>query len=355
MIGVVAEFNPFHSGHAYMINESKKILGMNEPIVCVMSGDFVQRGEAAIQDKYTRAINAVKGGADLILELPLPWCVSSSEHFARAAIYLLKSINCNFLSFGSECGDVEALRNASASTVEKLDDIKKIMKENPKLSFPKAKQLIVNDSLLNYPNNSLAVEYLKFSNNFEKIITIKRTNSHDGIGSAKDLRKNMTVPQLEIPIISRLTMLDLDYINTISGSENGLGNKLFNAIHESNNLNEIILKTKTKHFTESRVRRLIVSCCLGIRKEIVFNNPKYTRVLAYNEKGKCLLRDIKKSSDFPLITLPKEIYNFDDEIINVFVGGAYAHEFYNIGINDDNSLFKVNEFRIKPIFVQNDQ
>jgi len=109
IIGIVCEYNPFHNGHEYHIAMSKKKLGEDASIVCVMSGDFVQRGEAAMYSKYARAEAACRCGVDLVLELPLPWCLSSAEGFARGAVGLLGGLGAGYISFGSECGETEPL------------------------------------------------------------------------------------------------------------------------------------------------------------------------------------------------------------------------------------------------------
>ena len=110
-VGIVAEYNPFHKGHAYHIAETRQLLGSDRPIICAMSGNWVQRGECALTDKWTRAALALKGGADLVLELPLPWAISSAEGFARGAVAVLRAAGVvDTLSFGSESGDLERLQ-----------------------------------------------------------------------------------------------------------------------------------------------------------------------------------------------------------------------------------------------------
>ncbi|MBP8641169.1 MAG: nucleotidyltransferase family protein, partial [Oscillospiraceae bacterium] len=200
ILGIVAEYNPFHNGHKLHIEESKKSISRETATVCVMSGDYVQRGEAAIFSKYARAEAAVRGGADLVLELPLPWALSSAEGFARGAVGLLGSLNCiDYLSFGSECGDMAILNSLATALLDPNFDVEIREELKSGISYAAARQATLSKSIggladyLETPNNILAVEYLKaIYNQRLKIepITIKRIGAgHDEQGgSASDIR-----------------------------------------------------------------------------------------------------------------------------------------------------------------------
>lgn len=167
--GIVCEYNPFHSGHLHQLAETRRALGADTLTVCVMSGDFVQRGEAAVFSKFARAEAACRAGAGLVLELPLPWCLSSAEGFAEGAVSLLAAVGCTHLSFGSESGDVETLQTLAREILapDTQREITAQLQRSPELSYAMARERVLTEklgecgSLLSQPNNILAVEYLK--------------------------------------------------------------------------------------------------------------------------------------------------------------------------------------------------
>ena len=204
VIGIVAEYNPFHNGHSLHLEDARARLGEESGVVCVMSGDFVQRGEAAVYSKFARAEAAVRCGADLVLELPLPWALSSAEGFARGAVGLLGQIGVvTHLSFGSECGEIEPLRRVAEALLDPGigADIRAEMQTGD--SFAAARQRAVSKrvgalaELLEAPNNILAVEYLKalYDQRLSlRPMTVRRAGAgHDAAGegrlrSASELR-----------------------------------------------------------------------------------------------------------------------------------------------------------------------
>ena len=169
IIGIIAEYNPFHTGHEYHIARSRELLGADSTVICVMSGDFVQRGEAALYSKFARAEAACRCGADLVIELPLPWALSSAEGFARGAVGLLGALGATHLSFGSECGDVQRLERIAENLIDPAvnAEISRELNENANNSYASARQTVLarrlgdEAKLIEQPNNILAVEYLK--------------------------------------------------------------------------------------------------------------------------------------------------------------------------------------------------
>ena len=143
VVGIVCEYNPFHLGHLYQLNETKRILGEDTTAVCVMSGDFVQRGEAAVFDKFARAEAACRCGADLVAELPLPWCLSSAEGFARGAVSILADLGCDTMSFGSESDDLSALSALADFALDECAQarIRAIMDKDETMPFARARQI----------------------------------------------------------------------------------------------------------------------------------------------------------------------------------------------------------------------
>ena len=207
VIGIVGEYNPFHYGHMHHITETKKLMGEDCPVVCAMSGDFIQRGEAAVYSKFARAEAAVCSGVDLVLELPLPWVLSSAEGFARGAVGMLGATGVvTHLSFGSECGEVEVLETIAETLIDPLigADIRAELASDEGIAFAAARQRAVAKRLgemscqLETPNNILAVEYIKAIYNLGlnlKPVTIQRFGSgHDelsgeGYKSAAEIRR----------------------------------------------------------------------------------------------------------------------------------------------------------------------
>ena len=180
--GIVAEYNPFHRGHAWHIARTRRTLGADTAVVCVMSGHWVQRGECALTDKWSRAALALSGGADLVLELPTPWAMASAEAFARGAVGLLAATGVvDVLSFGSETGELAPLR-AAAAALDGPDYPERLRAGLTRgLSFPAARQAAVGADCLASPNDNLGVEYLRALPPGMEALTIPRRGAaHDG-------------------------------------------------------------------------------------------------------------------------------------------------------------------------------
>ena len=193
--GIVAEYNPFHRGHAWHIARTRRTLGADTAVICVMSGHWVQRGECALTDKWSRAALALSGGADLVLELPTPWAMASAESFARGAVGLLAATGVvDVLSFGSETGELAPLR-AAAAALDGSDYPERLRAGLARgLSFPAARQAAVGADCLASPNDNLGVEYLRALPPGMEALTIPRRGAaHDGpaaggFASASELR-----------------------------------------------------------------------------------------------------------------------------------------------------------------------
>ena len=293
IIGIIAEYNPFHTGHEYHIARSRELLGADSTVICVMSGDFVQRGEAALYSKFARAEAACRCGADLVIELPLPWALSSAEGFARGAVGLLGALGATHLSFGSECGDVQRLERIAENLIDPAvnAEISRELNENANNSYASARQTVLarrlgdEAKLIEQPNNILAVEYLKAI--YEQRLditpmTVQRIGSgHDMTGdigpkSASELRRMILsgekvdnyIPKNaldvysreeslgrqamsrdfhETAILSRLRMFGENYYNSLPDSGGGLGSRLYKAAHEEATLDGILAAVKTQN------------------------------------------------------------------------------------------------------------
>ncbi len=336
--GIVAEYNPFHRGHAYHIAETRRLLGEDCAVLCIMSGDFVQRGDVAVFDKYARAEMAVRGGADLVLELPLCWSLSPAEAFAHGAVSLLESTGVvTHLSFGSECGDLSRLLAAAAAqrTPAFLEAFHSALASG--VSYPRAQELAARSAapqiaeLLTQPNDTLALQYLQALWAIESEITplaISRVGAgHDAAGesdypSASWLRERLRagervsawVPHLpeaepvfladlEIAILSRLRMLPKAAFAALPGNSEGLENVLYKAVHSAATLDEILAAAKSKRYPMSRLRRMLLCAALGVKNDA---QTPYLRVLAANEQGRALLHDMRKTATLPVITKPAD-------------------------------------------------
>jgi len=380
IVGIISEYNPFHEGHKYHIEKSKEITGADY-VVCVMSGNFVQRGMPAIIPKHTRAKNAILNGADLVIELPVIYSTSSSDIFAKAGVEILEALNCEYLSFGSEEGNIDRLKEVSNNLLDKrLDDYIKSF-YSVGLNYPKAREIaygeLFNDNceLLQKPNNILGLEYLKYIGAI-KPVTVKRVGAEynsDEINyskkyqSATAIRKNVYsgldvseyVPQNTLDELVNEANVNLnkyfellrykiitgevkDFENCPSGGE-GLGNKLKNEINNAEDLDSLIDAVKSKRYTRTRICRLLVQVLLGIdRRHVNYENIGYIKPLAFNEKGSKLINrsELKVISNINKI---EHLDMFDEYCINKEI---LSTDIYNMITN--RNLYKNSEKVLKP-------
>ena len=330
--GIICEYNPLHLGHQKQLDHLRKL---DHGIVCLMSGNFVQRGQPAIIDKMARAKAAVDCGADLVLELPVTAALSSAEGFAAGGVSILSRL-CDNLCFGAENENGDALMNiANALLSEEFPPLLR-MQLDKGLSFPAARQAALAEmgldaTLLETPNNILAVEYCKAILSQEaalEILPILRQGSYhssvaDGVNpSATAVRQLMVagsdytpyIPQNSQPavanapmhwlkqgekaILYRLrTMTDTEFQSLPFGSE-GLWRKFMHACREENSLEEIIAATKSKRYTRTRIDRMVMCAFLGITEEDLRSPAPYCRVLAFNDRGRAILKHVKDEGFF---------------------------------------------------------
>lgn len=322
---IIAEFDPFHNGHMHLIETTRKAGATH--VLCIMSGNFVQRGDVAIFDKFSRARAALENGVDLVIELPARFSLMSAEGFARGAVGFLSELNCaDMLAFGSECGDIAALEKAATAVRQCICSEKFYEQIKLGKSYPAALQLAVKEycgedigDILKSPNNTLGIEYL---NALEKLkcrikpFTVKRTVPHGEQGfengefaSASLIRQmirngedySALAPVINEPTadISRLERAVLSKLRSLSEEEfcggadcaNGLGERLYKTAKKAGSLDELYFLAKNKSITLARVRRAALCLFLGITKE--FSPPAYIRVLGMNERGKEILSAAK--------------------------------------------------------------
>ena len=375
-IGVVCEYNPFHNGHAYHLRESARLTD-EQGVVCVMSGDFVQRGEAALYAKYARAEAAVRGGADVVFELPLPWALASAEGFARGAVGLLAAIGATTLSFGTESEDLGILDTLARRLIEPqtVELIRAKMADEPELSFAAARQRVLEQlcgegaRALETPNNILAVEYLKTICEQElsiKPLAVRRLGSaHDGAGEGntrsaseirsllsrgesadrfmsassravfeRDMAQGRGIPSrtaLETAILARLRMLRPADFAALPDASGGLGERLCRAAAEEPTLDAVFAAVKNKRLAMSRVRRACYCAALGVRSGMSDGIPPYARLLAANARGREMLAELRESSEIPIVTKPASVRELGERSETVFSLGAAAHDLYVLG------------------------
>ena len=368
--GIVSEYNPFHEGHAYHIKKTREIAGEDAIIICCMSGDFVQRGEWAIMPKHDRAGQAVKNGADIVVELPVPWALSSAEGFAEGGVQILSALGITHLSFGSEAGDIDALVSAAReiSADGFNEKVKKIMKDSPMLSYPAARAKAFGGDILDFPNNALGVEYIKaiIKNNLSiRPVTVKRESSfHGGPGSASDIRDKILSGErcpgyadyklLNLAAVSRLRSLKEEDVAAVADSGNGAGNRLLDAVRQGYmTVDEICLAAKTKSITYSRLKRIAMRAVLGIDKASSEGAPPYVRILAVNARGRAYLSSLKKNDGcaLPVITHGKEANDYGGKTESVFALGAKARDFYNLGFSEKSGVKAGEDYRIPPVLL----
>lgn len=360
---IICEYNPFHNGHKYQIDEIKKEY---DAVVCIMNGHFMQRGDVAVFDKWTRTKAALMCGADLVVELPVCFGLNSAQRFAYGGVALAEKMGViDALCFGSECGDIEKIKNASELIYNEPDEISAKIKQNLDLGdcFPVARQKafghLIDESLLSEPNNILAVEYVRALNELGSSIlpvTIKRyksdyheTEAVSEITSAtavrsmlldgkdvslyvpKDLsviyagKKSADINKLNnilFYLLRTKTAEDLSLINDVS---EGLENRLKLSINQCNSFNEVCEFVKSKRYTMTRIRRVLLSVILGIDKQIVKEEPEYLRVLGMNKKGADILSEVKKKSNLEIITKTADYKGFNKSFdIDILAGDIYS-------------------------------
>ena len=375
--GIVAEFNPFHNGHKYLI-DSIKNNGENT-VTVVMSESFVQRGECACVSPNARTRMALECGADLVLSLPVPYATASAERFALGGLSVLGGLGCvDALAFGSESNNAEMLKKCADVLVSKAlsEALEKYLNEG--VSFPVARQKAVEEingkkiaETLSSPNNILGVEYIKAINklglNMDINPIVREGVAHDSeeangaFCSASAIRdmlennqspdvflpeeslnilneeiKNQKAPasysKLETAILYRLRSMSVEDFKVLPDVSEGLEYRLFDAVKTSLCLEEILEKVKTKRYTHSRIRRIIVCAFLGIKKEDVMAPVPFIRVLGFNEKGAKLLKTAKETATLPIITKSSEINALGEKAKRVFGLECFARDMFSLAL-----------------------
>lgn len=373
-IGIICEYNPFHYGHKYHINEIKKMYP-DSMIILVMSGPFTQRGDASIINKWDKARIALDNNVDLVIELPFVFATQGADIFSHGAIEILKYLKVDKLVFGSESNNIRELKDLAMSALNnKAYDI--LVKDylSKGVNYPTALSKALSDlngTIINTPNDLLGLcyikEIIKQKANIEPI-SIKRTNDYhdkdlkDFITSATSIREGIKNKQ---SIVKYLPNNVIEYINNvfiddyfdlikykiltedisnIQTVDEGIENRIKKYIYVSNSLEELINNVKTKRYTYNKLKRMFLHILCNFTKDEARKNKnvKYIRVLGFNKVGQKYLKEIKKDIGVPIITnYTKENSKLLE--IDFRVNSVYSYIFTNA------LTLTQNEFKNKPI------
>lgn len=334
-IGIIAEFNPLHNGHLYLINKIKEKYE-DASIILVLSGNYTQRGIPSIIDKWKKTELSLKLGIDLVIELPFPFSTQSADYFAYGTTTILNYLKVDKLVFGSESNDIKVLEKiVDAQKDDKFNTLVKLYCKSG-YNYPTALSLSLEEltnEKITTPNDLLGISYIKAikENNYNiEVETIKRTNDYhkeeleEDISSATSIRKALKegidisnqVPKIELDYLNELHYID-DYFNIIKYkiiTEDDLSiyqtvdkeiiKKLKKEILNSNNIDEFIKRIKTKRYTYNKISRMLLHILTNFTKEKakLFNDITYIRILGINNTGRTILNNIKKDIDIPIIS-----------------------------------------------------
>ncbi len=375
--GIITEYDPLHMGHVYLMAEARRLLGPETGILCVMSGNYVQRGDFAVAGKHARAAAAVRSGADLVLELPVPWALSSAEGFAAGAVKILKATGAvSHLVFGSEGGDAAPLvRCAEALCSGAFQEaLREELKKGD--SFPAARQrallgLVPEGGALSRPNDTLGVEYCKAlrGSGIQPVAVLRRGAAHDGadvgggIASASAIRALLrkgeeeaalglcapamaeayrmereagrapaSLERCERAILARLRRMEEAAFLPYDGGNEGLYHRFYAAVHTQAGVEDILFAAKTRRYPLSRLRRMLLLSYLGVPQAGQGQTPPYLRVLGVGARGRTLLRRMRESASLPVIVKPGRVRRLGGEVRRVFDQEAVCTELYALAL-----------------------
>jgi len=408
ILGIVSEYNPFHNGHLHHLQKSKELTKTDFSVV-VMSGNFVQRGDTSLVNKWVKTEMALEAGVDLVIELPTVYAISSAENFADGAVKILNSLGVvDFISFGSEIGEIAPLNDVANILYQEPKEFSSLITAQLKsgLSYPRAREIALSQffgnskrysEILNNPNNILGIEYLKSLKKHRSHITpltIKRDYSDynskqvkKGIASATAIRtmvqnkKNVhyVVPYetyelldkeinygkiisslscFEKEIIYTLRRMTLSEIANLPDVSEGLENKIKMAANTCNKLDDLIKNIKSKRYTQSRIQRILLYALLNISSKDISSSRRvnpYIRVLGFNKHGKRIISAIAAANPKLniIVSVKKFMENSNNNTLrNMISKDILATNIYTLGYEKDpianlDYTHKVIEFNEK--------
>ncbi|MBQ6885170.1 MAG: nucleotidyltransferase family protein [Clostridia bacterium] len=365
-VGIIAEFNPLHTGHKRLIDYAKTL---GDTVACVISGNFVQRGDVAILSKTQRAKFALLCGADIVAEMPVLWSMSTAQNFALGGVWQLYNLGCDKILFGSECGDINALTNAADVLLSDAFFEKVTQKSKSGVTFAVAREqaaseLGVDFTLLRTPNNNLGIEYILAAKKLNLPIefhTIKRVGAgHDsneidnGFVSSSFIRGELLkenigyterfmpreirgiiqpehiadIKRLETAILYSIRTKSTDMLKNLPDISEGLENKIYFSARVATSLDELYNMIKTKRYTLARIRRLVLSAFLDIDNQFFMTTPPYVRVLGFSEQGLSHLKS--PQGIIPVITRAMQIKSLDSDSQKIFDIECRTTDIYNL-------------------------
>ncbi len=398
-VGVISEYNPFHTGHAWQLAQLRRRFGADSALVCAMSGNFVQRGDFALVRKHARAEAAIRGGADLVLELPLPWAISSAEGFALGGVEVLDATGVvDTLAFGGERADTAlAMRVSEALLSPSFAPM--LRRELEKgCSFAAARQEAVSGmlgadaaSLLSHPNDLLGVEYCKalrrMGSAIEPLALARVGAEHDGgagaeYASASYIREHLAddgerfltpdmlrlyrqeraagrapvrADTVERAMLARLrTMTEADFAAYDEGGE-GLYHRFFEASRASMSLNGLLDAVKTKRYAHARLRRMALAMYLGVKPSDRPEHVPYLRVLAMNRRGQELLRAMRASAKLPVLIKPADVRRLSADARALMDCESRASDLYALAYPNLAESAGGSEWRTNPVIVETEE
>lgn len=394
VLGIVGEYNPFHNGHLYHLEQSKKMTSSNYT-VAIMGGNFTQRGSTSLIDKWSKAEAAIQNGIDLVIELPVLYTTSSAENFADGAIKILDSLKVvDYISFGAETSDVDILNKFADVLYNEPRKYKILLSHelSKGFSYPKAREnalmIYLNDirkyvNVLSSPNNILGIEYLKalkkyksnimpisiaryesayndssYSGNIASATAIRNIIKNNGFDILrrllpsssyniliKNIKQGHIIPDISVfekQIIYNLRKMETPEIAMLPDVTEGLEFSIKKAANSCNNLIDLLNIIKSKRYTSTRIQRILLYALLGITKKDIDISKKttpYIRVLGLNNRGKFLISEIAKANPkLEIITSVKRFYdnNTNKNLKLMLNKDIFATNVYTIGYEDDS-------------------
>ncbi len=390
--GILCEYDPFHNGHEHHISQTRAAFGPDCVIVCVMSGNFTQRGAFAMFSKHSRAGCALSA-ADAVIEMPLGGSLSSSEDFALQGVRILNAIGADFISFGSEAGEIGPLETAAEAmhTKEFSSLVVKRLKSGG--SYASCAQAALCELLpggadvLRTPNNLLGIEYIKaLRRTGSRIVpfTVKRDPFLPGDPlrtSSSAVRKlllegsdaSQFVPGATAAMIrgefaaktapaapQNCTKALMHSLRSMSAEQflklprcgEGLENKLVEACREAGNPEQVVMMLKSKRYAQSRLRRLVMCAILGLDGEFMSREPAYIRLLGANRTGRAFLRERAAEFSLPVLTKPASVKNLSGRARSQFEADVRATDVFELARPGTDALPGGSEWRLGPVMTE---
>jgi len=381
-VGIIAEYNPFHNGHLYQINKIKEMFP-SSTIILILSGNFLQRGDVSILNKWTKTKIALENKIDLVVELPFPFATQSADIFAHGAISILNDLKVDYLVFGSESDDIESLKTLAEVQLyhPEYRALAKLFLDEGR-NYPTALSLALKEITkkeITLPNDILALSYIKEIIKTKSNITpisIKRTNNyHDtklynnivsatairkALAENKDIKKyvpNNTYQSLlkEQNHIEKLfpffkyKVLSDNNLSNYQTTDEGIEKRLIKEIKDVNSFDELIKKIKTKRYTYNRLMRMCIHILCSFTKEEAakFREVEYIRLLGFSNKGKNYLNKIKKELTLPVLS------NYSPKVSDMLSLEMRATSIYSLLLKEESNDLIEKEYKMSPINIDN--